>query len=322
MSTLRFVPGMRRFRRGEALIQFGVHEHRAKILVLPDPKLFPALTVFDTGRDPKGFRSEAKRHGADPEKAEAFLTVLQEEGILVDTRTLTTPGGPLTTECRALALRGTTTNAGHLMRTRAQATIDIEGQGQLVTTLLTELTGSGLTRTRTTATGARTQAQARSKQARPRPSLSILVDVTRPAGLISYGYRRRGVPYLVVTRMDGIVRIGPLVTPTTPDGACGNCVELRRRDRGGTGTIPPTFGEDTSTTSTRNEDGNRNGNGNEEELLERAVRSMAVGILTAHILTHIDGGRSPLIGATIDITPTGITQPETWTPHPDCGCQT
>lgn len=334
MSTLRFVPGIRRFRRGEALLQFGLHETRAKLIPLPDPRLYPALAVLDTGRDRAGFISEAKRNGVPKPEAEALLDLLQAEGLLVDTRALSTPGGPLTTECRALALRGPKTNPAELMRHRATVTIDVEGQSPspsqsqsrqanptLLTTLVTELKAAGLTRTRG---GEATRSAARSK-----PALSILIDVPRPAGLVAYAYRRRGIPHLVVTRMDGIVRIGPLVIPTT-EGACGNCVDLHRHDHnapsrpGGPGGLggPEGLGGP-------GEPGGPTGpgiiapkaTGDEEELLERAVRSMAVGLLTTHILTHVDGGRSPLISTTMDVTPAGITPPTTWDPHPKCGCR-
>lgn len=296
MSTLRFVPGVRRFRRGEALVQFGAHERRARVLPLPDPRLYPALTVLDIGRDRTGFVAEARRRGVDRGTAARFLQALCDVGVVVDTRSLATPGGDLTTECRALALRGDgETRPGEIMRGRGEFGVHVEGGGEFVTTLIAELTASGVTRTRGHDGSRR----------RVRPDLGVLIDVPRPAGLVALGYRRRGVPYLVVSRMDGIVRIGPMVVPAEGSGACGNCVDLRRLERGGLGALPP-MGDDTIPPG--------------GELLERAVRSMALGVLVSHVLAHIDLGRSALIGATVDVGPAGVGTIQNWDAHPDCRC--
>jgi hypothetical protein len=120
-----------------------------------------------------------------------------------------------------------------------------------------------------------------------------------------------GLAHACVVVREGDVSVGPLVVPG--DGPCLRCLDLHRADLDPQW---PALAHQLAGSGSTASDGAGIGAGEVP-----AVAAVCAGLVTAAVLAHLDGGATPLRGATFEVAvPHAIPLRREWAVHPACGC--
>lgn len=337
------IPGLRRLWRDEYALQLGVDPAYAVVVELPDPSIARVLDLLDGSRTEQIVLREAAALGITPATAGPLLAVLRDAGLLlpVDTllpHVLTEPvRRRLLAESAALALRARdrpgTGSAAEALRRRAAAAVLVTGPSRLAVPLCAALASAGIGHVdpavhgRVNAVDSAIGGLLPDDAQRPRGTAAteairrvapesdtrtlrggaatfvVQIGPGVPAELAALAYARRSMAHLLVEERDGVVLVGPLVTPG--GSPCLNCLDLHRRDR------DPAWPALVAQLATA---------GDEPVATSVSTTMIAVGVATAQVLGYVDGDDVDTIGASIEIGPPIRLRRRSWSAHPRCDC--
>jgi len=202
-------PGLHVLRRDLHTLQLGV-EWPGVAALLDSPAVRAVLDAVDGFRDLAGVVLAAQARGVPAEVAQQALDALLDAGALVDQALLKPADLDDATWSTMWLLAGPRSSASVVHRTRARATVYVEGSGR-VADLLRRLVAAE----RLALTEAAHEATVVVHAADREPS--------RPAADEAL---RRGVPFLCVGIRELVGLVGPFVVPGRT--ACLRCVDLAR----------------------------------------------------------------------------------------------
>jgi hypothetical protein len=340
--------GLRRLRRDETSVQFGLDPERAVVLTGLDEVVLRWLDRLDGSSERASLLRAAASAGIDDDTAGGLLDLLAAAGVLVDGGAERSVGALLPSTERerlrpdlaSLALRGGRIDAGAgLIARRRQAAVEVRGAGRVGASVAALLAGAGIghvavrdgapTRAADVApaglgpddVGARREVAARAAVRRAAPAARPALPPGRvpqlvllaPDGPLELGDRdglvRAGVPHLLATVRETTGVVGPLVVPGR--SACLTCLDLARADR------DPAWPRIAAQVVT-------------EDVIagEPPIRACDTVLATAvavhaalQALTFLDGEIPVSVDGTVEITlPEGRLRRRSWARHPACGC--
>jgi len=261
-------PGVRVTRRGDGLLQVGLALPRA--VVVPDsPAIRAALLRLDTGQQP------------DPDDLEAsrLCRALLARGLLVDGDRL------LSDLAQAPLFAAYGREAGAVRDRRARHTVAILGPESVVQ-LAREWLPAGLG---------------------PEPAVSLLVSVGAHSRSDLDPLMAAGQAHLVVQVVEGLVELGPFVSPGLT--ACLRCVDAHR------GEADPrrSLVLEQYAVPSRRADG-------VPEPVDPPVLAAALAWAVRDCVSYVDGHQPATWSRTITFGPGMAHEQQDWTRHPQCGC--
>ena len=335
-------PGVGRFWRDSATIQFGLDPDHAVVLTDIDPPV--ARFIADlTGHDELAASIErAAADGLDAGLASSVLRVLADAGVLDDADTDTGPLRSLTPAERehlapdlvARARSSRQPGSGlRTLRVRRAATVSVEGCGRVGAAVAALLASSGIGHLvlgdQRVATGAdvspagleaadvgqpraagvrrviaiRAPSTRVARRSTARPDVVVVAPDGEPDRALAIQLVRDGVPHLFAGVRESVGVLGPLVVPGS--SACLHCLDLHRTD------IDPVW---PSLLAQRHA-------APEVSAAEVNLSTLVASMAVLHVLAFLDGGEPATIDGTLSIgLPDGLVRRRTWSPHPGCGC--
>jgi hypothetical protein len=328
---MRLRPGLRVLRRGPHGVQIGTDPRWA--VVVDDLTAAEADALTTLG--PAGDLGTLAARGVDPRRAARLAAQLDRAGLTVHARTRPRPPGPAVAEATITALLG----LGDVVGARSTRCVGVMGLGPVGLAIASTLAAAGVgtvllddarpVRSADVApggygwgdVGATRDAVAtrRLRDVAPdvaltggTPDVVVVVDLDVADPEQAPRLLASGVAHLSVVEREGDVVVGPLVVPGA--AVCLRCLDLHRAD------LDPRWPDLAPQLADAVDDGGpaaaRAGAGG-----VLAVAAVSAGIAAAGVLAHLDGGRSPLRGATYEVVaPYALPLRREWAAHPSCGC--
>lgn len=343
LSRPTLLPGLSRLWRDGHTLQLGLDPTRAVLLEMPDPRAAHLLDLLDGAHSERLILARAGRLGLSVDDSRALIDSLRAAGLVVGARALL-PGHladearrRLAAEATALALHGPARAAtpAQVLRRRAGARVVLTGRSRLAAPVAVTLAESGVghvfpdlpgrVTAAETAGGPLNPADARRPRAlavaeavtraapgtavgpvrRGHASIVVVLGHDRPAALLAAAYAQRREAHLALAVRDGVVVVGPLVTPA--GSPCLNCLDLHRRDR------DPAWPQVAAQLGPAGDE--------HAEPCTAPTLLAATAHAAAEVLAYLDDGPTATVGAALEISAPGCTRRRTWPPHPGCGCR-
>lgn len=274
-------PGARVVRRDDGHLQVGLAAP-SRVVLRDDPASRAVLDAVREGRPPP----------LDSPAAIACCRSLMDRGLVVDADALFSalpPSGPRR-ESVAAAFTEEGTDAPWVLGTRAAVGVSVTGPDPWLSAATTLLVDSGV------GVGVGT--------ALPSAHLTIAVGEPRRSTLDRLVHA--GDPHLLVTSVDGRLRVGPFVVPGVT--ACLRCLDAHLGEHDPRRALVIEQYADTE------------GAPLAPEPVDPALMSLALAFAVRDMVRFVDGREPATWSTTVDVDP-GLSLTRTaWARHPQCGC--
>lgn len=115
-----------------------------------------------------------------------------------------------------------------------------------------------------------------------------------------------GVPHLLITESEGVVRLGPFVEPGST--ACVRCIDAALSER------------DPRRALIVEQHAGKSGQGPVAPPHDPALRLLALSLAVVDLTAYVDGDRPLTWSTTLEVTPDLALARTPWKRHPRCGC--